>query len=304
MEDTISYRGFKVQIDCIDDTNVHCLSFCDDECSVEFDMFILRDILNVKDIESEKHQLTDEEFNSIVNAVEAHIDNEYEDLMKLAQKYRGDYPYSSEINAELEKRFPQSHYKVNAYYGKSCCGDFVALAADIETAAWNEAVDFAHDSLTHGYYIEIIETQSGNMVKLDPVEYFDNFEGEFPYKPEDLMNNSEFQIGNEVCISTQALYEKYGEKLSECRINIDETEKCTYYDMQNAKGQVCCMDGETVSIEGVDDRFVTFVNEEGESPIHFRLTLEETRTATLLEHHAEKDKIEEKKHKNKTVERD
>ena len=304
MEDTISYRGFKVQIDYIDDTNVHCLSFCDDECSVEFDMFILRDILNAKDIESEKHQLTDEEFNSIVNAVEAHIDKEYEDLMKLAQKYRGDYPYSSEINAELEKRFPQSHYKVNAYYGKSCCGEFVALAADIETAAWNEAVNFAHDSLTHGYYIEIIETQSGNMVKLDPVEYFDNFEGEFPYKPEDLIYNSEFQIGNEVCISTQALYEKYGEKLSECRINIDETEKCTYYDMQNAKGQICCMDGETVSIEGVDDRFVNFINKEGESPIHFRLTLEETRTATQQEHHAEKDKSEEKKHKNKTVERD
>ena len=304
MEDTISYRGFKVQIDYIDDTNVHCLSFCDDECSVEFDMFILRDILNAKDIESEKHQLTDEEFNSIVNAVEAHIDNEYEDLMKLAQKYRGDYPYSSEINAELEKRFPQSHYKVNAYYGKSCCGEFVALAADIETAAWNEAVNFAHDSLTHGYYIVIFETQSGYMVKLDPVEYFDNFEGEVPYKPEDLIYNSEFQIGNEVCISTQALYEKYGEKLSECRINIDETEKCTYYDMQNAKGQICCMDGETVSIEGVDDRFVNIINMEGESPIHFRLTLEETRTATQQEHHAEKDKSEEKKHKNKPVERD
>lgn len=45
----------------------------------------------------------------------------------------------------------------------------------------------------------------------------------------------------EVCISVEALYEKYGERLWKCRIEADET----YYDLYNSSNELACCDGET-----------------------------------------------------------
>ncbi|MBP0985312.1 MAG: hypothetical protein J6A19_16490 [Oscillospiraceae bacterium] len=72
----------------------------------------------------------------------------------------------------------------------------------------------------------------------------------------------------EVCISVEALYEKYGERLWKCRIEADET----YYDLYNSSNELACCDGETAVIDRVTNDSITFVNTEGGTPKSFTLT--------------------------------
>ena len=76
-------------------------------------------------------------------------------------------------------------YEVNGYYDSKYYG----LSDDFKSNDWSEIEDHAHDMLSHGYYVEIIDFIAGNSVRLDPDSYFDGFEGEFPIKPWDLDEN-------------------------------------------------------------------------------------------------------------------
>lgn len=87
--------------------------------------------------------------------------------------------------------------------------------------------------------------------------------------------------GDEVCISTQALYEKYGERLSHGHISPEKGEDCIYYDMYNSEGNVCCMDGEVIRVESTNEDTVVFVNEDDEEPIRFTLSMEEVEVAVF-----------------------
>ena len=102
MNDLINYRGFKVEISPSANTDVYCLAYCDEECSVEFDMFTLKGAL--KDKGEEGRELSAEEYTAVAEKVKKHIDTEYDDWMQLAQKYKDDYPLSSEIYNELQRR--------------------------------------------------------------------------------------------------------------------------------------------------------------------------------------------------------
>jgi hypothetical protein len=89
------------------------------------------------------------------------------------------------------------------------------------------------------------------------------------------------KIGDEVCISTQALYEQFGERLLHGRISVEEGEGCNYYDMYNSEGVVCCMDGEAIRVESINGDNVVFMNEDGEEPIKFILSKEEVEVAVF-----------------------
>lgn len=70
------------------------------------------------------------------------------------------------------------------------------------------------------------------------------------------------KIGDEVCISTQALYEQFGDTLAYCKILVDKEGNNTYYDMYNSHRNVCCMDGEVCRVESVNNQCVSFINEQ------------------------------------------
>lgn len=97
-----------------------------------------------------------------------------------------DYIAAADI-VHFPKRTPhEKQYSVRAYFGKSPSGDFVALDDDTNTSDWLKVEEFAHASLMKGDYVIITDTESGNDIRIDPSVYSAEFDGEFPYKPEDL----------------------------------------------------------------------------------------------------------------------
>lgn len=183
MNDIINYRGFNVAISPNFDLDVYCLAYCDDECSIEFDMFTLYGVLEHGG--EEGRGLSSKEYDFVREEVEHYIDENYEELINRAEEYR-DYPLTAEICDELRKRELQPTYKVSAYYGKSPSGTFVALETDLTTPDWSRAEEFAHERLMKGNYVIISDTKSGKSLKIDPLDYEDAFCGDFPYKPDDL----------------------------------------------------------------------------------------------------------------------
>ena len=90
-----------------------------------------------------------------------------------------------------------------------------------------------------------------------------------------------FIEGTTVCISVQALYERFG-KLLFCKIYPDFVQiksDYEYFDLYNDDGECACMDGEEVTIEQVGEHLITFRNDNGESSVHFTLTVDEAEIA-------------------------
>ena len=85
-----------------------------------------------------------------------------------------------------------------------------------------------------------------------------------------------YSVGNEVTISNQALYEKYGRYLRWCRIDkTTEDNGEDYYDIYKSWGNHLGMDGETCTIEEIGGDYVLLLNENGEIDTHVKLTKEE-----------------------------
>lgn len=104
-----------------------------------------------------------------------------------------------------------------------------------------------------------------------------------------MEHNNQLKIGDKVCVSTQALYEQFGERLSHGHISPEKGEGCIYYDMYNSEDNVCCMDGEVNRVESINGDNVVFVNEDGEEPIRFTLSTEEVKVAVFQAYQREND---------------
>lgn len=77
--------------------------------------------------------------------------------------------------------------------------------------------------------------------------------------------------GQEYCINTKRLFEKWNGKLTFGKIeNVDE-----YYDLYNADGDLACCLCETVIVDQIGPSLVTFKNNQGAGTIYFALTHEE-----------------------------
>ena len=75
---------------------------------------------------------------------------------------------------------PDYMYEVRGYFDSSFRGlDNLTRGDD-----WDYIVDYAHEWLQHGDHVIIKNRKTGKEIKLYPDEY--DFDGEFPYQPEDL----------------------------------------------------------------------------------------------------------------------
>ena len=111
------------------------------------------------------------------------------------------------------------------------------------------------------------------------------------------------QVGDEVCISTQALYERFGKHLSQCSISLDKSEGADYYDMYNNEGEVCCMDGEMNRVDNICKEYVVFSNKEEGEPVKFTLSSEEVEVAVFQAYNKESI-IQDKKKSTIDIEKD
>lgn len=55
-----------------------------------------------------------------------------------------------------------------------------------ETDDWSVVTEKAHEMISEGNYTEIINWETGKSVRVDPDTYFDDFEGEFPIRYDEL----------------------------------------------------------------------------------------------------------------------
>lgn len=79
-------------------------------------------------------------------------------------------------------------YAVNGYYGTDSNGHPQGLAEDFKTDDWSKVEEQAHEMLGKGNIVEIVDERTGGSTVLDPDLYFEDFQGEFPVKPNDLSN--------------------------------------------------------------------------------------------------------------------
>lgn len=76
----------------------------------------------------------------------------------------------------------ESTYYVVAYLYTNYTG----IMDDLSTNDWSAVEEFAHEHLYKGNLIEIVNNETGASVRLNPDEYFEDFNGEFPVKSWDL----------------------------------------------------------------------------------------------------------------------
>lgn len=88
-----------------------------------------------------------------------------------------------------------------------------------------------------------------------------------------------YQVGDCIGISVQALYNQFGEKLYQGRIERNEQIGCCYYDLYNTDGTLACMDGEQVFVNSIDDGKYTLESVDGGESVKFTLTKEEMSVA-------------------------
>lgn len=89
-----------------------------------------------------------------------------------------------------------------------------------------------------------------------------------------------FKVNDEVGISVEALYEKFGKHLEYCSIRIENNEHDDpyYYDIISNydMGYMCHCDGENAVIVAINDDYIEFYNEESPSEEYrFKLSREE-----------------------------
>ena len=79
-------------------------------------------------------------------------------------------------------------YSVSGYNGTDSNGHPLGLAEDFKTDDWSKVEEQAHEMLGKGNVVEIVDERTGGSTVLDPDLYFEDFQGEFPVKPQDLDN--------------------------------------------------------------------------------------------------------------------
>lgn len=77
-------------------------------------------------------------------------------------------------------------YKVSGYYGADSNGHPAGLESSEEFEDWSKVTETAHEMLSRGDHVEIVNDETGKSIEINPDDYFESFEGEFPFKPQDL----------------------------------------------------------------------------------------------------------------------
>ena len=103
-------------------------------------------------------------------------------------------------------------YKITGYYSNNYNG----VGEEFTSSDWSEIAETAHQYLSDGYYVEIMNTLTGVTVRLDPDTY--DFDGEFPLRPKDLWG---VEASESICSSSgldpekEKFYRAYPSKPSE-----------------------------------------------------------------------------------------
>lgn len=84
--------------------------------------------------------------------------------------------FMSEVDIPAEY-IPDLEYEAVSRYGEAGIED------SLKSNDWEEIKDFAHEKLMSGHPVEVTDHENGSSVKLDPGEYAEKFNGEFPVDP-------------------------------------------------------------------------------------------------------------------------
>ena len=95
-------------------------------------------------------------------------------------------------------------YSVESYYGTDTNGHFFGLESSMETDEWSQVEENAHEMLSSGKNVKITDKETGNSLEINSDAYMENFEGEFPFKPQDLENNEQEKFEYQLLSRLQA----------------------------------------------------------------------------------------------------
>lgn len=100
-----------------------------------------------------------------------------------------------------------------------------------------------------------------------------------------------YEEGQVICLSLETLFEHINKKSDENTVYLtngsivcssEESTQEKYYDLFNAVGELVCCDGEECRIDQICEEVFHFVNDNGEEPSSFTLTLEEVGIASFM----------------------
>lgn len=95
-------------------------------------------------------------------------------------------------------------YSVESYYGTDTNGHFFGLESSMETDEWSQVEEHAHEMLSSGKNVKITDKETGKSIEMVSDAYIENFEGEFPFKPQDLENNEQEKFDYQLLSRLQA----------------------------------------------------------------------------------------------------
>jgi hypothetical protein len=95
-------------------------------------------------------------------------------------------------------------YSVESYYGMDTNGHFFGLESSMETDEWSQVEENAHEMLSSGKNVKITDKETGKSIEIVSDAYMENFEGEFPFKPQDLENSEQEKFDYQLLSRLQA----------------------------------------------------------------------------------------------------
>lgn len=95
-------------------------------------------------------------------------------------------------------------YSVESYYGTDTNGHFFGLESSMETDEWSQVEENAHEMLSSGKNVKITDKETGNSLEINSDAYMENFEGEFPFKSQDLENSEQEKFEYQLLSRLQA----------------------------------------------------------------------------------------------------
>lgn len=95
-------------------------------------------------------------------------------------------------------------YSVERYYGTDTNGHFFGLESSMETDEWSQVEEHAHEMLSSGKNVKITDKETSKSIEIVSDAYIENFEGEFPFKPQDLENNEQEKFDYQLLSRLQA----------------------------------------------------------------------------------------------------
>lgn len=124
------------------------------------------------------------------------IDGEPQVTYQIGKDYKC-YRQSS-VNATIDqnnyklqesKKITEGKYIVSSYYDEKLHG----LEDEISTDNFDEVIEFAHTKLSQGNMVEIENKETGKYKRINPDEYLQDFEGEFPVNHTDLEESKKIE---------------------------------------------------------------------------------------------------------------